>query len=121
MSLLQRDELPYPTYDLMLEHLLEQIQDGLSTPLDELIMGEVSPNLLKRINSLAHRAFEDLKITYFTFDEMVEILQSDEQIREYRGKPGILFTFLKPEVNLEEDEDQVRFSIQMALDYQIVN
>jgi len=121
MSLLTRESLPYPTYDLMLEHILSQIQERLKTPLDEIVQQEISPNLLNRINQIARSAYNDLKITYFTYDEMAAILETEEIIIKYKGQIGILFILLKPVVELVETDEGRRMSITMSLDFQFVN
>lgn len=120
MSLLQRDQLPYPTYDLMLEHILEEIQDRLQTPLDEIVQNGITPNLLNRIQRIARNAYKDLKITYFTYEEMVSILGTDETIKNYKDT-SILFTFLKPIVETIETDEGQKLSIEIPLDYQHMN
>lgn len=105
----------------MLEHILEKIQERLKTPIDELPAEDINPNLLNRINQIARNTYKDLQITYFTYDEMAAILETEEPIAQYKNAPGVLFTLLKPVVELVDTEEGRRFSIEMALDLQIVN
>ncbi len=121
MSLLTREPLPYPTYDLMLEHILAEIQSRLNTSLDELMEGEISTNLLNRINTIARNTHKDLKLNYFTYDEMAAILETEEPIQRWKGHTGVMFQLLKPVVEVVKTEEGPKLQIEMALDYQIVN
>jgi hypothetical protein len=101
----------------MLEHILEDIQDKLATPIDDLTENGIKPILLNRINQLARGAYKDLKITYFTYDEMAAILETEAPISAYKGDDNVLFTFLKPNVELIDTPDGQSLSIVMSIDF----
>ena len=121
MSLLTRKPLPYPTYESMLEHILTQIQERLDTSLDDLSGEKISDNLMRRIQTIARNTYRDLDLTYFTFSEMAEILETEEPIARWKGHTGVMFMLLKPVVEQVETKEGFRLQIEMALDYQIVN
>lgn len=121
MSLLTREPLPYPTYNSMLEHILSEIQDRMGSSIDELVEEGITPNVLKRMQTIARNTYKDLKITYFTYAEIVEILETDEPVKQWKGHSGVMFMLLKPTIEMAETEQGPKLQIEMALDYQIVN
>lgn len=119
MSLLPRKhELPYPTYDKMLDYILSEIQDRLETSIDDLIQKEdgINTALLNRMNQIARNVHHNLKLDCFTYDEMVEILESEDTIITYKGNNNILFSILKPVFEIVDTENGKRLAITMALD-----
>lgn len=115
MSLLERKQLPYPTYNAMIDYLLGQIQERLATDLNDIAI-QMTPALLNRINTIARNAYKDLEIAFFTYDEMVAILESDEQITAFKNEPMIFFTLLKPTIEVIPSEDGPQLAIEMAID-----
>jgi hypothetical protein len=105
----------------MLDHILAQIQERLESSLDDLAGREIPANLMKRINTIARNTYKDLKITYFTYEEIAAILETEEPIIQWKGHTGVMFLLLKPTVEQVETEEGFRLQIEMALDYQIVN
>lgn len=118
-----RKKLSCKTYDEMLEYILSQIQDRLSTSIDDLIKAGINPNLLNRIDRIARICYDDLDISWYSYDDMFELLGDDfESIAQFENnKNSMLFTFLKPTVGMIKTEFGDTLSISMAIDYKYVD
>ncbi len=118
-----RKKLACKTYDEMLEYILSQIQDRLSTSINDLIKAGINPNLLNRIDRIARICYDDLDISWYSYDDMFELLGDDfESIAQFENnKNSMLFTFLKPTVEMIKTEFGDTLSISMAIDYKYVD
>ena len=118
-----RKKLACKTYDEMLEYILSQIQDRLSTSIDDLIKAGINPNLLNRIDRIARICYDDLDISWYSYNDMFELLGDDfESIAQFENnKNSMLFTFLKPTVEMIKTEFGDTLSISMAIDYKYVD
>ena len=102
------------SYSGMLEYVLEQIQDRLKTPLDDL--GDVSDALLNRINRIAGIVYKDFNMKYKTYDEMLEILQDEIPLEPYKDDHA-MFILLKPQITICDG----KFVIEMPLSVRLVD
>jgi len=97
---------------------LAVIQEEIEARCSNLMGKAIGKHELNRLAQAARLAVKklDLKESY-TYDEMVEILGSDEQLSQFKESENLFYRFLLPSVSMDDNALVVR----MDLDFIMLN